>query len=408
MHIAARWVVPMKDVGELLEEHTLVMRDGRILDVLPSRIAAERYAPRVTLERPAHLLMPGLVNARTRSGPPTAVGRFDGEGHHPDAGEQRFDGDAALLAIANMLKSGVTAFCDIGHAPGEAARIAAHQGLRAVIGLPLDDRPGPWARDFTEYLTRAIRLRDEYKGHPSISTAFAPLRVHALDTATLARIGTLAAELDAAVLVSVHDSLQAVHECVARHAARPLARLEAAGLLTPALSASHLGHLEPSEIELAQRAGIGVVLCLASDLLRGNGLPAIDPLSGLRVALGTDAATCGSAHDLWTEIKLYALHAGGGARPEAALAAATRGGAAVLGLDAEVGTLEPGKWADVCCIELTGPATSAASDPLRQLALIGGRDLVSDVWVAGRQLVSEGQFTRLDFAALSKRLKERA
>jgi 5-methylthioadenosine/S-adenosylhomocysteine deaminase len=401
MHIAARWVVPMKDVGELLEEHTLVMRDGRILDVLPTRTASERYAPRVTLERPAHLLMPGLVNARTRSGPPRAVGGFE-------ADEHRFDDDAALLAIADMLRSGVTAFCDIGYFPGEAARIAAHQGLRAVIGLPLDDRPGPWARDFAECLTRAIRLRDEYKGHPSISTAFAPLRVHALDATTLARIGTLAAELDAAVLVSVHDSLQAVDECVARHAARPLARLEDAGLLTPALCASHLGHLDASEIELVRRAGIGTVLCLASDLLRGNGLPAIDALSSLRIALGTDAAICGSAHDLWTEIKLHALHAAGGARPEAALVAATRGGAAVLGLDAEVGTLEPGKWADVCCIGLRGPAVRAAGDTLRQLALTGGRDLVSDVWVAGRQLVSEGQFTRLDWAALSRRLQERA
>ena len=399
MHITARWVVPMKDVGELLEEHTLVMRDGRILDVLPSRTAAERYAPRVILERPAHLLMPGLVNARTCSGPPPAGGGLD-------ADEHRFDADAALLTVANMLKSGVTAFCDIGYFPGEAARIAAHQGLRAVIGLPLDDRPGPRARDFTECLTRAIRLRDEYKGHPSISTAFAPLRIHALDAATLARIGTLAAELDAAVLVSVHDSLQAVGDCVARHAARPLARLEAAGLLTPALSASHLGHLEAPEIELVRRAGIGAVLCLASELLRGNGLPAIDALSSLRTALGTDAATCGSAHDLWTEIKLYALHAAGGSRPEAALAAATRGGAAVLGLDAEVGTLEPGKWADVCCIELRAPAARAAGDTLRRLALTGGRDLVSDVWIAGRHLLSEGRFTRLDWPGLAARLRE--
>jgi 5-methylthioadenosine/S-adenosylhomocysteine deaminase len=382
-HVTARWVVPMKDAGELLEDHTLVIRDGRILDVLPSRAAADRYAPRVALERRAHLLMPGLVNARTRTAPPP--GSFDGT---------RFDADGALFSIAGMLKSGVTAFCDIGCFPDQAARIAADQGLRAVIGLPLDDRATPWARDPAEYLTRAIRLRDEYKGHPSISTAFAPLRAHALDANMLARIGTLAAELDAGVLVSIRAS-------------RPLARLEAAGLLTPALCASHLGGLEEPEIELALRSGIGVVFCLASDLLRGAGLPPIDALSSLRIALGTDAETCGPAHDLWTEIKLLALHAAGGSRPQAALAAATRGGAAVLGLDAEVGTLEPGKWADVCCVELCGPAALCARDPLRELALTGGRDAVSDVWVAGRQLVSERRFTRLDFTALSGRIEER-
>jgi 5-methylthioadenosine/S-adenosylhomocysteine deaminase len=404
MHITARWIVPMTGAGEPLREHTLVMRDGRILDVLPSVAAAERYSPRVTLQRASHLLMPGLINARTRIGPPLS-----------DAARPReldparcFHADGALLAIANLLKSGVTAFCDIGHFPGEAARAATHQGLRAVIGLPVDGRPSPWAKEPAEYLTRALKLRDEYKAHPSISTAFAPLRVHALDDTTLARIGTLAAELDAGVLVSIHGSAEAVAESRARYGSRPLARLESAGLLTPALGASHLAGLGPEETELARQAGIGVVMCLASELARGNGLPALGALSSLRTALGTDAEICGPAHDLWTEIRLFALHASGASNPAAALAAATRGGAAVLGLETEVGTLEPGKWADVCCVDLAGPSAQAAGDPLRQLVLAGGRDWVSDVWVAGRHLLSEGQFTRLDWPALAARLEETA
>jgi 5-methylthioadenosine/S-adenosylhomocysteine deaminase len=450
MHITARWIVPMTGAGELLEEHALVMRDGRILDVLPSSVAAVRYSPRVSLQRPSHLLMPGLVNARTRIAPhfydaaragydaaragyDAARPGYDAARPGYDAARPGFDAaragydaplagsdaaragaalhfheEGALLAIANLLRGGVTAFCDIGYFPSEVARIAAHQGLRAVIGLPVDDEPSPWAQEPAEYLTRAIKLRDEYKGHPSISTAFAPLRVHALDGATLARIGTLAAELDAGVLASIHGSPQAVAECRARYGSRPLARLERAGLLTPALGASHLARLEADEIELARRAGIGVVLCLASELLRGGGLPALDALSPLRTALGTDAETCGPAYDLWSEIRLFALHAAGASNPAAALAAATRGGAAVLGLDAEVGTLEPGKWADVCCVDLAAPGAHAPGDPLRQLALAGGRDWVSDVWVAGRHLLSEGQFTRLDWAALTARLRETA
>jgi 5-methylthioadenosine/S-adenosylhomocysteine deaminase len=272
----------------------------------------------------------------------------------------------------------------------------------------VDERPSPWAKEPAEYLTRALKLRDEYKGHPTISTTFAPLRVHALDDATLARIGTLAAELDAGILASIHDSPEALAECRSRYGARPLGRLESAGLLTPAFGASHLAGLGTDEIELARQAGIGVVMCLASELVRGNGLPAFGALSPLRTALGTDAETCGPAHDLWTEIRLFALHASGAANPAAALAAATRGGAAVLGLDAEVGTLEPGKWADVCCVDLAAPSAHAAGDPLRRLVLAGGRDWVSDVWVAGRHLLSEGQFTRLDWPALAARLGETA
>jgi 5-methylthioadenosine/S-adenosylhomocysteine deaminase len=77
----------------------------------------------------------------------------------------------------------------------------------------------------------------------------------------------------------------------------------------------------------------------------------------------------------------------------------------VLGLDAEIGTLEAGKWADLCCLDLGGPAMQPTLDPLSQIPLAGGRDLVSDVWVAGRQLLSEGQFTRLDWPQLAARLK---
>ena len=88
------------------------------------------------------------------------------------------------------------------------------------------------------------------------------------------------------------------------------------------------------------------------------------------------------------------------------IAAATRGGAAALGLDAEIGTLEAGKWADLCCLDLAGPATQPVYDPLRQGIFSGGRDLVSDVWVAGRQLLCDGQFTRLDWPSLAARLSE--
>jgi 5-methylthioadenosine/S-adenosylhomocysteine deaminase len=410
---------------ETLEQHTLVMRDGRILAILPNAEAAERYAPRVCLTRPAHLLMPGLINAHTRIGAPLRA-----------APAASFSSDFGLLSIANMLKAGVTAFCDVGYFPGDAARTAQAQGMRALIGLPVADRPSPWAQSAREYLTRALRLHDEYKGHPSVSTAFAPLRTVELEDATLAHMGTLAAELDAGILLALHESQRDLDESLARHRMRPLARLEALGLLTPALTASHAVHLDPAEIDLARRAGIGIVLCLASSLRRGQVLPPLAALAraradlethrglpdaakaaqsdtGIRLSIGSDGQFCGAAEDLWTEIRLLALHAVN-SNPHSAfnpwdvLAAATRGGAAVLGLDAEIGTLEAGKWADVCCLDLGGPAMQPTTDPLHQLVFHGGRDMVSDVWVAGRQLLCEGRFTRLDWPDLAARVSVEA
>jgi 5-methylthioadenosine/S-adenosylhomocysteine deaminase len=385
---------------ELLERHTLVVRDGRILDIVPADSAEERYAPRVALERPSHLLMPGLVNAHTH------IGSLPGEGDAPV-----FSPDLAALGIANMLKAGVTAFCDIGYFPSEVAGIAVAQGLRGVIGLPVAARPSPWAHGPAEYLTRALKLRDEYKSHPSITTAFAPLHDATLENATLARVSTLAAELDAGIVVAVNCSRRDIDDCVSRHGMRPLARLDSLGLVTPALVAVHALNLEEAELELIRRAGPGIVLCLAADLARGEGLPPIEALAaarsaGVRLCLGSADA----AWDLWNDVKLLALHGRIGAEQPIlsardVLETAARGGAAVLGLDSEIGTLEAGKWADLCCLDLGGPAMQPALEPLSQVPLAGGRDLVSDVWVAGRQLLSEGQFTRLDWPELAARLK---
>jgi 5-methylthioadenosine/S-adenosylhomocysteine deaminase len=389
-NIKARWLVPM--TGEaVLAHHTLVVRDGRIVELLPDAEAARRYAPGVLLERPTHLLMPGLINARTSC----LAGAAQGPCFQPDM---------ALLSIANMIKAGITCFCDVGYFPTDIARLALSQGLRAAIGLPVAEHPSPWAQNAGEYLSRALRLRDEYKGHPSISVSFAPLRPAEIADATLERLSMLVNELDAGVLLALHESQSEVDESLARHGVRPIERLERLGLLTPALTAAHMQALDPRDLDLARRAGIAVALCLASGLLRGAGLPPIAALPPLRFGLGSDGDTTGAGQDLWTEIKLFALHAPAVA-PADVLAAATRGGAGVLGLETEVGTLEVGKWADLCCVDLGGPATLPLEDPLRQLVFSGGRDLVSDVWVAGRQLLCEGRYTRLDWPGLAERLR---
>jgi 5-methylthioadenosine/S-adenosylhomocysteine deaminase len=396
VNIKARWIAPMTGDGEILEAHTLVIRDGRILDVLPHRAAAERYAPRVELDRPDHLAMPGLVNARTHIGAGAAR-------------SESFSADGALLGIANMLKAGITCFCDAGYFPREVAAAAAQQGLRAVIGLPIAEHSSAWAQSPGEYFTRALKLHDEYKAHPSISTRFAPLRAGFLGDETLARLAILAAELDAGMLVSLHESREDLEVSIRLRGERPLRRFLNLGLLGPTSTAAHLTEVDAGDLELLRRSGAAVTLCLASGLMRGHGVPPIEALAAppVRVSLGSDGEHCGPGQDLWTEIKLMALHSPG-ASPGGVLGAATRGGAAALGLESETGTLEPGKWADVCCVDLSGPATQPPDDPMRRLVFAGGRDLVSDVWVAGRHLLVEGRFTRLDWPELASRLDARS
>ena len=396
--------------GRLLENHTLVVRDGRILDLLPSADAAERYTATVAMQRPAHLVMPGMINAHTRA----AMSLFRGIESPIAPLEQRFVGpefvrDGVLGAIAEMLSSGITCFGDRYYYPDQCARAAGEQGVRAVIGLPVAETISPWAKSSPEYLTEGLRVRDDYAGHPLISIVFAPHAPDQVSNATFARVATLADELDAGIVIDLHESAEAIARSVAAHGVRPIERLWQLGLLTPALNAVHMTHATAADMDLAQRTGIAISLCSEASLEREQLLPpaAAFVASGIRLGLGSGGAR---RQDVWGEMQLLALmtsrlqpSGGPGCTAWDALAKATRGGAAVLGLDADVGTLESGKWADLCCVDLGGPATQPLIDPLTQLVFCGGRDIVSDVWVAGRQLKSDGELTRLDWPAVAAR-----
>jgi 5-methylthioadenosine/S-adenosylhomocysteine deaminase len=420
--IEARWIVPMTMPGGILENHTLVVRDGRILDLLPSLSAAERYAATVIVRRPGHLLMPGMVNAATRAAmslfrafsaaaTPTAIVRRIGDLEELWVSPE-FVRDGVLASIAEMLRSGVTCFGDRYYFPDETARIAGEQGMRAVIGMPVAEKPSLWAKSSADYLTRALRVRDEYKGHPLISTAFAPHSPDQLSDATFTRVATLADELDAGILIDLHESANEIAHSIDIHGMRPIERLWKLGLLTPALNAVHMAFATTEDIDLAQRTGISISLCPQSSLGGQGTLPPIAAFraSGIRLSVGSGGGTPHRNQDVWGEMKSLALAMSSEPLPSGldhraweALAIATRGGAAALGLDTDLGTLEPGKWADLCCVDLAGPATQPLGDPVKQLVFCGGRDIVSDVWVAGRQLVSEGELTRLNWAAVSER-----
>ncbi|MDB6084751.1 MAG: amidohydrolase family protein, partial [Gammaproteobacteria bacterium] len=344
-----------------------------------------RYAATIEVDRPEHLVLPGLVNAYTRLAP--LATRPDG----PHEGMRS--------SIAAMLEAGITCFCDLGYSPDASARIAAERGMRALIGIPIAESGSHWAKNLGEYLTRALNLRDEYRGHPMIATAFAPHAAADISDATFGRIATLADELDTGMVMALHESRAAVEESLVRHGVRPIERIQTLGLLNPALTAVHMVHANAADMALAQHGGVAVTLCPQSNFRAGHGPPPVASwaATGLRLGLGSGIGEFAGSPDPWTEMRLLALlaHAPGAAgaalRPWDVLAVATRGGAAALGLDAQIGTLERGKWADLCCVDLRTPAMrwrsdDPAYDPAAHIVFDGGRDIVSDVWVAGRHL----------------------
>jgi 5-methylthioadenosine/S-adenosylhomocysteine deaminase len=325
--------------------------------------------------------------------------------------------DGTELAIADMLTSGTTCFADMHLFPEATAQVVAGSRIRACIGLPVLERPTAWAESADECLDKGLRLLDEYRDDPLITTMLAPYAPWAVSDGTLARIQRTADELQLTVTTRVNES----HAEAAAPGERQLARLERLGLLSPLLLAAHMVHLDAGDMERAAAGGINVAHCPQSNLKLGNGVCPVPSLRahGIALTLGTSGAASNNDLSLLDEMRTAALLASGIRNPAAAtvgadeerdaeaddvppmnahdwLQIATLNGARALGLGESVGSLVPGKWADLCCIDLARPHTQPLHDLAAQIVYAASRDQVSDVWVAGRALLSKGQLTSID------------
>jgi 5-methylthioadenosine/S-adenosylhomocysteine deaminase len=417
--LCPRWTVRVEPTVVAEENLALAIDAGRILDILPVRDAERRYTPRVRHERSAHVLMPGLVNAHTHA--PMALFRgladdlpFDSWLHERVwPAEARWVGpdfvaDGTRLAIAEMLLGGITCFSDMYFYPDVTGTVAAESGMRAVLGMIAVDFPTSWAKDSEEYLRKGLEVHDRFKTEPLITTAFAPHAPYSGGDGTLTHIRRLADELDVPVHMHVHETATEVAAAVAATGVRPLARLATLGLVNPGLIAVHATDLTSAEIESLATAGASVVHCPRSNLKLASGLCPVAKLldAGVNVALGTDGAASNNRLDLWAELQTAALlgklAAGNAAAvpAAAALRMATINGARALGLAGEIGSLSPGKAADVICVDLSGVPHLPLLDPVSQLVYAASRHDVTDVWVAGEHLVAERTALRIDIAEL--------
>ncbi|MDX1593724.1 MAG: TRZ/ATZ family hydrolase [Gammaproteobacteria bacterium] len=417
--ICARWIVPVEPRGAVFEHHALAVADGRIAALLPRAEAEARFDPHARVDLGDHALLPGLVNAHTHAAMTLLRGLADDlplmtwlEEHiWPAEGRwvsEEFVRDGTRLAVAEMLRSGTTCFNDMYFFPDVTARVASAAGLRCVTGLIAIDFPTVWARDADEYLDKGLAVHDEFRHDALVRTAFAPHAPYTVSDAPLERIRVLADELDIPVHMHVHETAHEVETAVAERGERPLARLDRLGLLSPSLLAVHMTQLGEDEIARVAEAGVRVAHCPESNLKLASGYCPVARLqaAGVTVALGSDGAASNNDLDLFGEMRLAALLAkavsgDASALPAArALEMATLDGARALGWDDEIGSLLPGKAADLVAVRLAGIETEPLYHPLSQIVYALDRGRVSDVWVAGQHLLRERRLTTLDEAEI--------
>ncbi|MBA3564975.1 MAG: TRZ/ATZ family hydrolase, partial [Gammaproteobacteria bacterium] len=420
--LETRWAIPVEPPGCVMDDAALAIDKGRILALLPRQEAVQRFEPRKRVARGTHVLIPGLVNAHTHAAMTLLRGLaddlplMDWLERHIWPAEARwvspdFVRDGAQLAMAEMLRGGVTCFNDMYFFPDVVAAAARECGMRVSVGLVIVGFPNAWAASPAECLTRGLEVHDALRDQPLVSTVFAPHSPYTVDDDILKKVRRLADELELGIHMHVHETAEEVRRGLERDGRRPLARLDALGLLGPGLQAVHMTQIEDAEIERCATTGVSVVHCPESNLKLGSGICPVTRMreAGINLALGTDGAASNNDLDMLGEMRTASLLAKGMAGDACALSAgetlrmATLGSAQALGLAADLGSLEAGKWADVTCIDLARCGTQPVYDPLAQLVYAAGRDQVSDVWVAGRQLVANGRLTSLDEGELMRK-----
>jgi 5-methylthioadenosine/S-adenosylhomocysteine deaminase len=420
--LTARWIIPVEPHKLVLENHAVAIQTGRIVDILPTALATQRYPDAKIEDFPSHVLIPGLVNTHTHAAMSLLRGNADDLPlmewlqEHIWPLEQRFAGEAFVrdgtdLAMAEMLRGGVTCFNDMYFFPETTARQAIQAGMRAVVGLIVVDFPTAWASGPDEYLSKGLALFEDLRGESLVKTAFAPHAPYTVSDEPLLRLRTLAEELELPIHMHLHETAGEVEQGRASHGMRPLKRLAQLDVLGPRFLAVHMTQLTDEEIDAYAQTGGSIVHCPESNLKLASGFCPLAELlaAGINVALGTDGAASNNDLDILGEMRTAALLAKGVANDARAVPAATAlrmatlNGAKALGLDNEIGSLEIGKAADVVAINMGDIETQPLFDPISDLVYAASRHQVTDVWVAGRRLLNRRELTTLDCGDIAER-----
>lgn len=413
--INARWVIPVEPDNTVLDHHSVVICDGKIVNVLPTVEAEKKYRAAETIILGSHALLPGFINAHTHAAMTLFRGLADDlplmewlEKHIWPAEAKwvgsEFVADGARLAMAEMLKSGTTCFNDMYFFAEDVAQVAREVRIRASVGMIVLDFPSTYAQSWDEYLQKGLKLHDELRNSELVSTAFAPHAPYSVSDEPLTKISILNNELNRPVHIHLHETATEVAEAEKASRMRPLERLNNLDLVNPNLLAVHFTQSTVEEIRLLGDNNASVVHCPESNLKLASGFcPVADLLAaGVNVALGTDGAASNNDLDMLGEMRTAALLAKGISADATVLPAhtalrlATLNGARALGLENVTGSLEKGKAADMIAVDLDSVSTQPVYDPISQIVYAASRDQITDVWVAGQSLLTSRKLTTMD------------
>lgn len=354
------------------------------------------------------LIMPGLVNCHVHSAMSVFRGLADDLPLDMWLNELIFPCEAkhvsremvrlgSTLSIAEMALSGITTFSDAYFFMEESALAAMDIGLRSVVGQGILDIPSPDTMAYGSWQERVHQFFESIPSCPTISPTLFCHSPYLCKASTFHEASAICKSHGAKLGAHVAETMRENQLIRARHGVSPVELLQSIGVLDNSFVAVHCVHLTGKDMEILRDAHVNVVHCPESNMKLASGAARIKDLlkMGLTVGLGTDSPASNNNLDLFEEMRSASLLAKlVSSDPEAlnakeALTMATIGGAMALGLDGIIGTLTPGKQADIIVIDMNQPHFQPLYNPISQLVYCARGCDVRDVIVAGRQIVRD-------------------
>ena len=417
-------VVTMDPHYRLFNPGAVAVRNGEILAVGPLDEITAAYKAAELVECRGKVIMPGLVNAHTHVPMSLLRGLADDlrldvwlvgyimpverEFVRPD-----FCWLGTQLGCAEMIRSGTTCFADMYYHEEAVADATARAGLRAICGQTILKFPSPDALSYDESLERTRAFIQRWKGHKLITPSVAP---HAPYTATpemLRAAAALALEYDVPLQIHVAETAHEVEEMRAANGMSPVTWVDQHDVLKTKSIAAHCVHVDEDDLRTLHRYQTGVIHNPTSNLKLASGFAPIAQMLalGINVGIGTDGVASNNDLDMFEEMRLAAFLAKGVTLDPTALPArqavemATIMGARALHLDSSIGSLEPGKRADIIVVDVTlvhNWPTFQRDEELvySQLVYASKGNDVTDVMCDGVWLMRDRVLQTVDEAAL--------
>ena len=412
-------VVTMDAAGRTIADGAVAVDGSDIVAVDSSEAIGRQFRGAETIDASDQIVMPGLVNTHTHAPMVLYRGLADDLALMEWLTKYMFPAEAKTvspefvragtrLAALEMIQSGTTTYADMYYFEEEIARETKAAGLRGVLGQTVIQFPVADAKTPADALVRAESFIKQFQGDALITPAVAPHAVYTLDEATLIAARQLSTRYRVPTLIHVAETRDEAKTAQERFNASPVAYLDRIGFFGAGVLAAHAVWVSEPEIELLRARGVGVSHNPESNMKLASGTAPVPGYlrAGVALGLGTDGAASNNDLDMFESMRMASLlHKLQTGDPQAvsartALAMATIGGANALGMQSQIGSLEPGKRADVIIVGMAAARQTPMYNPTSHLVYTTRGDDVRTTIVHGRVLMRDRQVLSLDEAAV--------